>query len=300
MARGGGLCTLVESAQRTKIFVTDDRLLYDTHMHTPLCKHAVGDPEEYAAVAESKGLKGIIITCHNPTTDGWSPHVRMAFEEFESYCEMVERTRKEWIGRVDVRLGLESDFFPGAEPWLEELHARAELHYVLGSVHCQLPQYQELYFSGDVTQFQLTYYEHLAMAAESGLFDCLAHPDLVKNEFPEEWDPHALMEGIGAALDRIAATGIAMELNTSGLHKRISEMNPGAIILREMSRRGIPVVVGSDAHRPDRVADDFDLAFDCLESAGFTHTSFFLGRTRHDVELVSARGSLSLPRRPQN
>ncbi|MCP4288071.1 MAG: histidinol-phosphatase, partial [Gammaproteobacteria bacterium] len=56
-------------------------ILYETHLHTPLCKHATGRPEEYAAVAERRGLKGIIVTCHNPTNDGWSPQTRMNLEQ---------------------------------------------------------------------------------------------------------------------------------------------------------------------------------------------------------------------------
>ena len=93
-------------------------LLYESHMHTPLCKHAVGYPEAYAAVAEQRGLKGIIVTCHNPTNDGWSPDVRMSMAEFDDYVAMVEQAREMWAGRVDVRLGLESDYVPGVEAWL--------------------------------------------------------------------------------------------------------------------------------------------------------------------------------------
>ena len=47
-------------------------MLYETHMHTPLCKHAAGEPEDYAEVAQRRGLKGIIVTCHNPAPDGFS------------------------------------------------------------------------------------------------------------------------------------------------------------------------------------------------------------------------------------
>ncbi|MEZ4580079.1 MAG: hypothetical protein R3A10_00245 [Caldilineaceae bacterium] len=66
-----------------------------------------------------------------------------------------------------------------------------------------------------------------------------------------------LQDRIGATLDRIAATGVAMELNTSGLQKRIPEMNPARTILVEMRARGIPVMLGADAHVPERVAADY-------------------------------------------
>ena len=66
-------------------------LLYESHLHTPLCKHAQGEPEEYAATAAQRGLAGIIVTCHNPPVDGWSPHVRMAESQFDAYVDMVGR-----------------------------------------------------------------------------------------------------------------------------------------------------------------------------------------------------------------
>lgn len=269
-------------------------ILYDTHMHTPLCKHAKGEPEEYAAVAEQRGLKGIIITCHNPDPNGWAPNVRMDMDQFEQYLALVDRARQAWAGRIDVRLGLESDYIPGMEPWLAELHTRAEFNYILGSVHALQADYKARYWHGDVLEFQRTYFEHLAMAAETGLFDALAHPDLVKIAFPSQWDPMRLLDDIQRALDRIARTGVAMELNTSGLNKAYAEMNPGRLILEEMRERNIPVVVGSDAHEPKRVAADFEQAFDLLQEAGYTHTSFFLERQRQAVKITKAKESLTL------
>jgi len=268
-------------------------ILYDTHMHTPLCKHAEGLPTEYAAQAERRGLAGIIVTDHSPMPDGMWSSVRMDPDQLSDYIALVEQTRAQWAGRVDVRLGLESDFMPGLEPWLEKLHARADWDYVLGSVHPQSGEYQQRYMpNGDVIAFQRTYFEHLAQAAETGLFDTLSHPDLVKIMFPEQWNVAPLMDTIRRSLDRIAATGVAMELNTSGLQKSVAEMNPGPEMLAEMCQRGIPVVVGADAHNPRRVAADFQQAFDLLEAAGYTDVNFFLKRTRHTVSLDAARASL--------
>ena len=268
-------------------------ILYDTHMHTPLCKHAHGEPEEYAAVAEERGLKGIVFTCHNPDPNGWSPKVRMAVSEFDDYVALVERGRRAWEGRVDVLLGLESDYAPGMESWLEELHSMAPFNYVLGSVHCHLPQYRERYFNGDVRAFQRTYFDHLALAAETGLFDCISHPDLVKNDYPEEWQPREILDDICKALDRIAATGTAMELNTSGSNKRVPEMNPAAFILREMQARDIPVVIGSDSHEPSRVGADFRVALKRLEDAGYSHAHFFINRKPQRVLISDATASLT-------
>jgi histidinol-phosphatase (PHP family) len=271
-----------------------EAILYESHMHTPLCKHAQGEPEAYAAVAAERGLAGIIVTCHNPPIDGWSPTVRMADNQFDTYVQMVDRARQAWAGRVDVRLGMECDFVPGMEAGLENQLQRAEFNHILGSVHPQIGQYKERFFTGDILAFQRTYFEHLAQAAETGLFDTLSHPDLVKNEFPQEWQVERIADTLAESLDRIAAAGTAMELNTSGLQKKLPEMNPGHSILVEIQARGIPVVLGADAHTPARVAADYVPALQLLREIGFTHVNFFLNRQRQEVAIEHALASLQV------
>lgn len=267
-------------------------LLYESHCHTPLCKHAFGEPEDYAAVALLRGLKGIIFTCHCPLPDNFGKDVRMSPGQFDTYVAMVARAREAFAGKVDVRLGLESDFYPGVEPWLEQLHAREPLHHVLGSVHYQMRDYRARFYRGDFAAYQELYFEHLALSAESGLFDTLAHPDLIKNEDPARWNFAQVRPHLERALDRIAATGVAMELNTSGVLKSLSEMNPSPAQLALMCERGIPVVVGADAHIPTRVADGYVTALNLLEAAGYRDVSYFLERKRHTVPIAAARASL--------
>ena len=267
-------------------------LLYESHCHTPLCKHACGDPLEYAAVALRRGFKGITFTCHCPLPDGLSAGVRMAPEQYDDYVAMIAATREAFAGRLDVRLGLESDYYPGVEPWLEALHARVPLSHVLGSIHYQVSDYRRLYYTGDVRLYQELYFEHLARSAESGLFDTLAHPDLIKNEDPAAWDFARLRPHIERALDRIAATGVAMELNTSGLQKALPEMNPSPAQLALMCQRDIPVVIGSDAHVPQRVGDGYPTALRLLRDAGYTEVSHFLGRERQSLTIQAALESL--------
>jgi len=270
-------------------------LLYESHCHTPLCKHARGEPAEYAAAAEARGLRGIIFTDHCPLPDNNSAWVRMDPGQFEHYVALIALTRAQFAGRVDVRLGLESDYFPGIEPWLEKLHARVPLHHVLGSIHPQIAEYRNRYFHGDWFDYQQVYFDHLAQAAETGLFDTLAHPDLIKNESPADWDFARIRPHLERSLDRIAATGVAMELNTSGVNKTVSEMNPSPAMLALIRARGIPVVIGADAHRPGRVGDGYVDALRLLQEAGFTEVSFFLDRRRQTVLIADALASLAGP-----
>ncbi len=94
-------------------------VMYETHTHTPLCKHAVGLPEEYAEYALRRGLDGVVVTCHNPMPGEFAPGVRMSIDQFEDYRQMVHSATQLWEGRIDIRLGIEADYFPGYETWLE-------------------------------------------------------------------------------------------------------------------------------------------------------------------------------------
>ncbi len=267
-------------------------LFYDSHMHTPLCKHAWGEPEEYAQQALKAGLKGIIFTCHCPMPNGFWPTVRMSESEFDTYVALVQRAADAFKGKLDIRLGIESEYFPGCEEYIANLHKRADFHYVLGAVHWQAKEYLNKFETGTIENFRRTYFEHLARSAESGLYDSLAHPDLVKNYHPDSWCFAIVKNTVATALDRIAATGVAMELNTSGLNKSYSEMNPGNEMLRMMADRKIPIVLGSDSHRAVRVGEHFVTALNHLTEAGYENVSYFLNRQRIDLPISEVLASL--------
>jgi len=275
--------------------------MFDSHMHTPMCHHACGEPEEYAEKGLNMGLSGIIMTCHSPMPNGFSAWARMAPEQFDDYLALIERARSALEGQLTVRLGMESDYFPGMESWLEELHGRADFHYILGSVHYFLDEWEPHLpsllraQSDETTAMRLfeAYFAALADSAETGLFDSLAHPDLVKNAAPEFWDPAKLGDIIAESLDRIAATGVAMELNTSGRKKKYAEFNPCDPMLQMMAERGIPIVLGSDSHQPERVAEAFDEALDAIELAGYKSVSVFENRKRSEIAIDDARSALA-------
>ena len=269
-------------------------IYFDSHMHTPLCKHAVGEPFEYAESGKKAGLKGIIMTCHSPMPKGFSSDVRMSIDEFPYYVQSVEQTRKKYEGNFEVLLGIESDWFPGMEDWLIELHEKAHFHYIIGSVHPFVQEYKTQFNNGNPLEFQKGYFNHLADAAESRLFDCISHPDVVKNMFPLEWDFSKLRDTVDDCLNRIKDCGTAMELNTSGLNKSFPEMNPGKEMLTMMKERNIPVVISSDSHTPKRVGADFDKGLRFLKEVGYDKVSYFKERKRIDLNIQDVAKSMGL------
>ena len=268
-------------------------LLFETHSHTPLCKHAVATTDEYAQAAIDANLRGLTVTCHNPMPDGFSANVRMSLDQFDEYVEMVSTAAKKWAGQLEIHLGIEADYFEGYESFLEKQLKSADFSYVIGSVHPQIQEFKDKYDNGDPFEFQKIYFEKLADAAETQLFDCISHPDLVKNSKKEAWDPDAIMDVICQSLDRIAKTKVAMELNTSGVNKRIPEMNPFPNMLVEMRKRNIPVVVGADAHQPERVGDGFSDALILLQECGYEEVSIFAHRQQMALRIDWALESLA-------
>ena len=133
----------------------------------------------------------------------------------------------------------------------------------------------------------------MAEAAESGLVDAQAHPDSVKYLFPRSWRFHPIHKEIYEALDRIVASGVALEVNTSGRHKNPRELSPGPIFLSAAIERGIPLVLGSDAQDPKRVRDQFISTLGYLAERGCRESSYFkLGR-RRTIKVGAAAKSLA-------
>ena len=101
-----------------------------------------------------------------------------ARDDLDAYCEFVRTT--------PLRLGLEVDFVPGAEDRIANLLDGRDFDYVVGSIHflgdraVDHDGYDIWEADGDADAVWRRYFETLAEAARSGLFDILAHPDLVK------------------------------------------------------------------------------------------------------------------------
>lgn len=277
-----------ESDSETKS--ADRRPAADYHMHTPLCHHAEGWPGEYAAVAVERGLEEIGFSDHNPMPeqfDNW----RMAIGDLPRYFDEVAAARDAFDGRLTIRLGLECDFLEGRESWIEELAGKAEWDYLIGSVHYideqwaiddPAPKWQE-HWQGRIDEVWQIYWEKYRRCAASGLFDFLAHADLVKKF--GHWPDGDLRRFYEPTIEVIAAAGVAIEVSTAGLRKPCAELYPADGFLGLACQAGVPIVISSDAHRPDEVGVDFDIAIAAALRAGYTETSRFEKRQRSSVPL---------------
>jgi histidinol-phosphatase (PHP family) len=153
--------------------------------------------------------------------------------------------------------------------------------YVLGSIHfldgLGIDAEPSLVDSVGVEAAWRRYYEALASAARSGLFDALAHPDLVKFHGPAvdwEWD------AVVGTLE-----GVAIEVSSAGLHKPHGKLYPSPAFLEAARAREIPITLASDAHVPQNVGRDLDRAAEHARAAGYETVTVFEGRQRRQEVL---------------
>lgn len=256
---------------------------FDSHLHTPLCGHATGTPREYAQAALDAGLSGLCFTDHSPMPAWYDAPWRMRLDQLPQYIEEVRAVQAEFAGRLDVRLGLEADFHPGTERFVERLLAAHDWDYVIGSVHYlgawgfDNPEFVAEYRERDLEDLYGDYYALIERAARCGLFDSIGHLDLPKKFGHRDPGGAAALR----ALDAVAGAGLSLDFNTAGWRKPVAEAYPSPALVGEAVRRGIPLVLGSDAHQPQEVGFRFADAATLIGEAG-GRTVTYAGRVRQD------------------
>jgi histidinol-phosphatase (PHP family) len=206
---------------------------------------------------------------------------RWARDDLDAYVQFVRE-------ETDLRLGIEADHVGGRESRMERLLDRHEWDYVVGSVHflgnyaVDIDDDTDVWrHAGSADRVWKLYFETLAQAAQTGLFDIMAHPDLVKiwgsaRPGPDKDPRHYYEPAVQAMLD----AGVAMEVSTAGLRKPVGELYPSRALLEMAVDAGLPLALSSDAHRPEDIGRDYDAALELLGECGVTELSVFEGRER--------------------
>jgi histidinol-phosphatase (PHP family) len=275
------------------------RVLTDYHLHlrsdaldaTAAQYFTADNARRYRAAADARGIQELGVSEHiyrfGQALEVWRHPfwLQYAHDDLDAYCAFVRQ-------QTDLRLGVEADFVPGAEERIASLLAARDFDYVVGSIHflgdraLDTDEYGIWHGHPSPERVWRRYFETLGESAASGLFDVLAHPDLVKM-----WGPHRprpqgdLRRYYELAMPGIAASRVAVELSTAGLRKPVGEMYPAPDFLQMALQAGAPVALSSDAHSPRQVGADYDRALELLARLGVGEVCVFERRARRLVPL---------------
>jgi histidinol-phosphatase (PHP family) len=261
----------------------------DLHMHTPLCRHATGEPVDYARRALELGFEEIGFSDHSPMRQDDFDDWRMRFDQLGEYVEKVRKAQKDFP-QLKVRLALEVDYLPGQEDWIRQLAAAQPWDYFIGSVHyvsdswaVDNPHKISEWKNRDPWEVWSVYFERLTKAAETGLFEIIGHADLPKKfgHRPTR-DCTPLYETF---LNAARKHHCALDVNTAGLRKDCQEIYPSRQILELAFQKGVPITFGSDAHAPDEVGMNFAEALRLARSVGYQDCLRFAQRKPEPVKI---------------
>jgi len=266
---------------------------FDLHTHHDRCGHAEGVIRSYIEAAIAEGLQVIGISDHSPyfaeeEEQPW-PGIAMAKSEFARYVTEVLTLKEEYRDRIEVLLGVESDFFPEHADIYRRIYEQYPFDYIIGSVHrsdgvsiFNKKRWEGLAKAEKVRQKEL-YYDLIRQSAESGMFQILGHIDAMKGYYPEF--SAIQTEAVENTLRIIGENGLAIEINTSGKTKHCGGWYPSDEILERALYNGVSVTFGSDAHIPSRVGDEFELVKQRLKEIGFKEWVFFRQKAPVAVKL---------------
>jgi len=273
----------------------------DYHVHESYSSDARGSTvPRVVEAAEGMGLEELAFTTHF-IVEGPESYFGVQPDQLGDYVENIRRHDEETP--VRLRVGLEVDYFPGAEGRLERLLEEHPLDFVLGSLHFiegldighsrQAP----LFFQGLTLREATSKYHRLwRRAVESGLFDAMAHPDYWRRYLSGAGIAEVDIDdygGLQEALDSLREYGVGFEVNSSGFRHEHGVQYPLLGFIEAARERGVSTVtLGSDCHTPLQLGFAIPRAVEQLRAAGYTHFTVFQGRRPSKRPLEEAVGRL--------
>lgn len=231
------------------------------HTHTYRCRHAAGNVADYCRAAIDRGLTILGFSDHTALPDNRWRGIRMDFAELPAYNRDVELAREQFP-MLTILKGMECEYADEYVAYYRDtLLGELGFDYLVGAAHCfpYRGRWMDVYSGTTDSSTLRAYADYLIRAMASGLFTFIAHPDLFGNAYLC-WDANATACARDI-LQAAEALHMPLEINGYGLRKPTIDtfegrrhMYPWLPFWELAATYEIPVIVNSDAHRPEDVA----------------------------------------------
>ena len=231
------------------------------HTHTTRCGHAVGTDEEYVISAIKGGYRELGFSDHSPWkyASDFISHIRMDVSELPQYTASLRNLKEKYSGQIELKIGLECEYFTDYISWLKETAREARLDYLIFGNHFYDTDEIYPYFGRhtDSPEMLGMYEESAIRGMESGLFTYLAHPDLFMRSYIE-FD--GFCEKITRAICRKASKlNLPLEYNIGCQEENLRRgVNgyPHPLFWKIAKDEGCIAIIGMDAHNNQVLEDN--------------------------------------------
>lgn len=265
------------------------------HSHSDFCD-GLGKLEDYVKSAIERNFDVFGFSGHAPLpfVNDWTiPEAKLL-----GYIKEANRLKNRYINKIDIKIGLEIDYIENVTSPRNSVFTNLNLDFIIGSVHflknkftneyleidytkSKIEQLIDQTFAGDSQLLVHEYYKTIRKMSEHGGMDIIGHLDVIKktnlnsiyfNE-SENW----YKKEVSKTLECISANKQIIEVNTGTVLKNPSAIYPSPWIIKMANDHDIPIMLNSDAHRPDRIDNYYDTAKEIIIKAGYTELMFFRG-----------------------
>lgn len=231
------------------------------HSHTARCQHAQGTDEDYVRAAIAGGFDALGFSDHAPWPyrSGYVSSIRMAMTDLPGYMASVRALRAKYAGQLPIYLGLEAEYFPRYEDHLRRMRDAGIQYYILGQHYRESDEDHPNVGPECVTDDGVRRYaDAVAKALSTGLFCCLAHPDLYMRHRGEAGYNDACRQAAETISQAALEADVPLEYNLLGLKAELdgdSRNYPCRPFWEQLRGRGNRAILGVDAHKPEALAD---------------------------------------------
>lgn len=277
------------------------------HTHTLFCD-GKAEPEAFVQAAINSGFDYIGFSAHTafPFDDSW--HMKVA--DYNSYFMSILELKKKYDGTIQILSGIEADYIPPATAPDYKIYKGLPIDYIIGSVHFVSKKHSaapeewvgvddstehvaeglQRVFDGDGKAFVKEYYDRVREMALTSDCDIIGHPDLIRLRNTElhffDENDSWYKDELAATAEALAKSGKVIEINTGAMSRGyMKSPYPSLDFLKMLKNNNVPIMINSDAHKPEHLSYAFDEALLLMKNAGYTELHF-LTRSGWDTKAL--------------